>query len=138
MPRELAEKIAAAAERQARYLKERAAESAKQSSSAERNAEEAERTVDDLYCAVYLADYISQEFDAVISGVTERGFFAELKNAIEGFVPIESIDGYFVFDPDTFTLRGGGTRKFSLGDAVRIRVEDVNFYTRKITFSLAK
>lgn len=135
---ETAEKIAAAAERQARYLKERAAESAKQSSSAERNAEEAERTVDDLYCAVYLADYISQEFDAVISGVTERGFFAELKNAIEGFVPIESIDGYFVFDPDTFTLRGGGTRKFSLGDAVRIRVEDVNFYTRKITFSLAK
>ena len=118
-------------------LKEFAAEAAKKTSDTERNADDAERAVDDLYAAAYMADYIGQEFDGVISGVTERGFFAELKNGIEGFVPLDSLYGYYNFLPDTFELKGGG-KSYALGNNVRVKVTDVDFYTRRITFSAVK
>ncbi|MDD6995527.1 MAG: VacB/RNase II family 3'-5' exoribonuclease [Candidatus Borkfalkiaceae bacterium] len=120
------------AETTQKALKEFAESAAKHCSETERTAEEAERTVDDLYAAVYISDYTGQSFDGVISGVTERGFFVELKNGIEGFVPLDSLDGYYVFQPETFTLQGA--KKYSPGDSVRVVVADVNFYTRKITF----
>ena len=113
-------------------LKEFAESAAKHCNETEAAAVEAERTVDDLYAAVYIADYIGKPFDGVISGVTERGFFVELQNGIEGFVPIGSLDGYYVYLPETFTLQGA--KKYSPGDGVRVVVADVNFYTRKITF----
>ena len=84
-----------------------------------------------------MADYIGQEFDGVISGVTERGFFAELKNGIEGFVPLDSLYGYYIFLPDTFELKGGG-KSYALGNNVRVKVTDVDFYTRRITFAAVK
>lgn len=118
-------------------LKEFAAEAAKKTSDTERNADDAERAVDDLYAAAYMADYIGQEFDGVISGVTERGFFAELKNGIEGFVPLDSLYGYYIFLPDTFELKGGG-KSYALGNSVRVKVTDVDFYTRRITFAAVK
>ena len=118
-------------------LKEFAAEAAKKTSDTERNADDAERSVDDLYAAVYMSDYLGQEFDGVISGVTERGFFAELKNGVEGFVPIDSLYGYYVFLPETFELKGG-KKSYALGEEVRVKVTDVNFYTRRITFCVAK
>ena len=118
-------------------LKEFAAVAAKKTSDTERNADDAERAVDDLYAAAYMADYIGQEFDGVISGVTERGFFAELKNGIEGFVPLDSLYGYYIFLPDTFELKGGG-KSYALGNNVRVKVTDVDFYTRRITFSAVK
>ena len=118
-------------------LKEFAAEAAKKTSDTERNADDAERAVDDLYAVAYMADYIGQEFDGVISGVTERGFFAELKNGIEGFVPLDSLYGYYIFLPDTFELKGGG-KSYALGNSVRVKVTDVDFYTRRITFAAVK
>lgn len=118
-------------------LKEFAAEAAKKTSDTERNADDAERAVDDLYAAAYMADYIGQEFDGVISGVTERGFFAELKNGIEGFIPLDSLYGYYIFLPDTFELKGGG-KSYALGNSVRVKVTDVDFYTRRITFAAVK
>lgn len=118
-------------------LKEFAAEAAKKTSDTERNADDAERAVDDLYAAAYMADYIGQEFDGVISGVTERGFFAELKNGIEGFVPLDSLYGYYIFLPDMFELKGGG-KSYALGNNVRVKVTDVDFYTRRITFAAVK
>ena len=118
-------------------LKEFAAEAAKKTSDTERNADDAERAVDDLYAAAYMAYYIGQEFDGVISGVTERGFFAELKNGIEGFVPLDSLYGYYIFLPDTFELKGGG-KSYALGNNVRVKATDVDFYTRRITFAAVK
>ena len=118
-------------------LKEFAPEAAKKTSDTERNADDTERAVDDLYAAVYMSDYMGQAFDGVISGVTERGFFAELKNGIEGFVPLDSLVGYYVFLPDTFELKGG-RKSYALGEKVRVKVTDVNFYTRRITFGVAE
>lgn len=131
----LAEQAKKEATRRLNLLEEYANRAANTASAAEKNAEEAERAVDDLYCAVYIAEYPDEIFSGAISGVTERGFFVELKNAIEGYVPLESLKGYYTYDEETFSLHGGG-RTFTLGDEVKVRLFDVNFYTRKITFSL--
>ena len=93
--------------------------------------------MDDFYKVSYLAGHVGEEFDGVISGVTERGFFAELKNGIEGFVPLDSLYGYYIFLPDTFELKGGG-KSYALGNNVRVKVTDVDFYTRRITFAAVK
>ena len=112
-------------------------EAAKQSSERERRASDAERDVDDLYTTMYMSERIGETFDAVISGVTAYGLFAELPNTIEGFIPIESLYGEFFYDEDRFRLVGR-TEIFTIGESVKIKVIDVDFYRRRAEFRLIK
>ncbi|MBR2321193.1 MAG: ribonuclease R [Clostridia bacterium] len=113
------------------------ATAAKQSSARERRATDAERDVDDLYMTMYMSERIGQEYDAVISGVTSFGLFAELPNTIEGFIPIESLYGEFSYDADRFRLVGR-TETYTIGESVKIKVTDVDFYRRRAEFRLLK
>ena len=63
------------------------------SSEREKVAEEAERKVDDLLKAKFMKNKIGEEYDGVISGVTEWGIFVELASGIEGLVRVESLGG---------------------------------------------
>ena len=110
---------------------------AAQSSDRERKATDAERDVDDLYMTMYMSEHIGEEYDAVISGVTSFVLFAELPNTIEGFIPIESLYGTYAFDPDHFCLIGTD-RKYTIGENVKIKVIDVDFYRRRTEFRLLK
>ena len=108
---------------------------AQQSSDRERRAADAERDVDDLYKTMYMSERIGEEFEAVISGVTAHGLFAELSNTIEGFIPIESLFGEFTFDPERLRLVGR-TDIYAIGENVQIEVIDVDFYRRRAEFRL--
>jgi len=108
---------------------------AKQSSDRERRATEAEREVDDLYMTMYMSEHIDEEFDAVISGVTSFGLFAELPNTVEGFIPIESLFGEYKFDADRFRLIGK-KQSYTIGEEIRVRVIDVDFERRRTVFRL--
>ncbi len=108
---------------------------AQQSSDRERRAADAERDVDDLYKTMYMSERIGEEFEAVISGVTAHGLFAELPNTIEGFIPIESLFGDFTFDPERLRLVGR-TDIYAIGESVQIKVIDVDFYRRRAEFRL--
>ena len=110
---------------------------ADQSSARERRATDAERDVDDLYTAMYMSERIGKEYDAVISGVTAYGLFAELPNTIEGFIPIESLYGEYRYDPDHFRLVGA-EKSYCIGEEIRIKVTDVDFYRRRAEFRLLK
>lgn len=110
-------------------------EAAKQSSDRERRATDAERDVDDLYATMYMSERIGEEYDAVISGVTSFGLFAELKNTIEGFIPLESLYGEYTFIPDQFKLLGA-KKSYVIGEEIRVRVIDVDFYRRRTEFRL--
>ena len=109
-------------------------EAATQSSACEKNATEAERDVDALYIVAYMQDKIGEEYDAVISGVTSFGFFAELANTVEGLVPIETLpEDSYEFVEERFLLRG--TRNsFHLGEEVRVQVAGVDWGTRRVQF----
>ena len=108
---------------------------AKLSSERERRATDAERDVDDLYMVMYMSERIGKQYDAVISGVTAFGLFAELSNTVEGFIPIESLFWEYKFDPDRFQLVGR-TESYTIGEEIRIKVVDVDFERRRTEFRL--
>ncbi len=108
---------------------------AEQSSDRERRATDAERDVDDLYMTMYMSERIGEEYQAVISGVTSFGLFAQLPNTIEGFIPIESLYGEYTFDPDRFKLIGH-EKSYTIGEEVKVKVIDVDFYRRRTEFRI--
>ncbi len=109
-------------------------DSASQTSEKEKKADEVERAVDDLYKVKYMEQFIGQEFDAVISGVTSFGVFCELENTVEGFTPIECLPrANYTFDKNTFTLYSP-KHTFKLGEKVRIGVMGVDMSSRRTEF----
>jgi ribonuclease R len=106
-----------------------------QSSERERRAADAERDVDDLYKTMFMSERIGREYDAVISGVTSFGLFAELPNTIEGFIPIESLFGTYTFDEQKLRLNGTES-SYTIGEEIRVKVIDVDFYRRRTEFRL--
>lgn len=118
--------------------KARAAEVAAQSSARELKAQEAERAVDDFYKILWLSDKIGQEFDGVISGVTNFGLFVELDNTAEGLIRIETLKGgWYDYDEKNYTLKNK-KKSYKLGQKIRIRVDGVNAMSRKAEFSEAE
>lgn len=110
----------------------------KQSSDMERIAQDAEREVDDLKKAEYMADRIGQVYEGIISSVTSFGIFVELPNTIEGLVHISNMeDDYYVFDEKHLCLIGEKTKNmYRLGDEVKIKVTKVDIDFREIYFDL--
>jgi ribonuclease R len=110
----------------------------KQSSEKERNAADAERAVDDYYKMLYISDYVGEEFEGVVSGVTGFGVFVELQNGIEGLVRLDTIKMHgkkFVYDDKNYTL-SDGKQAFRLGQKVKIKVAGVNVGERRAEFVL--
>lgn len=104
-------------------------------SECERIADAAERDVDDLYKVVYMQDKIGEEFDAVISGVTNFAVFAELPNTIEGIMRIEVLpkDNY-AFIEDKFLLKGI-RHSFRIGDPIKIKVVGCDYGDMRVEFA---
>lgn len=114
-----------------------AEESSLQSSEMERQAEKAERDVDDLWKAYLMKDKVGEIFDGIVTSVLNFGFFVELDNSVEGLVRIESLpaDNY-LFMEKSLQLKGG-QHSYKIGDKVRVKLVASNIYTRKIDFELA-
>ena len=109
-------------------------EMAKQTSEREKRATEIERTVDDLYKAKYMENFIGQEFDAVISGVTAFGVFSELENSVEGITKLEDLPrGNYEFDQKSYKL-SSSKHSFALGEKVRVGVLRVDLSSRRTEF----
>ncbi len=106
----------------------------------ERRADEATREVMRWLKAEYMMDKIGEEFDGIISGVTQFGIFVELREVyVDGLVHITALgNDYYHFDPAKHRLLGERTRQvYRLGDAVRVRVMRVDLDEAKIDFELA-
>lgn len=113
-------------------------EVAKQSSQMERRADEAERETIKLKKCEYMAKHVGEEFEGVISGVTEWGFFVELPNTVEGLVRVTELkDDFYQFYEDTYELVGEATNKrYKLGQKVKVVVESADKLMRTIDFAL--
>lgn len=110
-------------------------EAAKNSSEREKVSDDAERAADDFYKLLYARDKIGEEFEAIVSGVTGFGVFAELENGVEGLIGIEKLKGKrYVFDERRYSLSDGKTT-YKLGDKVKIVVDGVNFGTKRAEFN---
>ena len=108
-------------------------------SSTERRADDATREVTRWLKAEYMMDKIGEEFDGIISGVTNFGIFVELAEVyVDGLVHITSLgNDYYHFDPAKHRLLGERTnRSYRLGDRVRVKVAQVNLDEAKLDFEL--
>ncbi|ACL70322.1 ribonuclease R [Halothermothrix orenii] len=119
-------------------LEEKLFEVAEHSSLQERKAMEAERDSVDLKKVEYMKDKTGEEYEGIINGVTNFGFFVELDNTVEGLIHVENLeDDYYHYVEEQHALIGERTRKtYRFGDRVRVRVERVNLDERQIDFSL--
>lgn len=102
----------------------------------ERRAMEAERFVVKRKQCWFMKEKVGQVFEASISGVIERGIFVEIPEyAVEGFVPIDQLGGYFQFDERQLCLRARpGHSTLSLGDKIRVQLVRVSVEDNQIEF----
>lgn len=114
-------------------------EAGEQTSMTERRAEEASRFVEQWLKAHYMQAHIGEEFDGVVSAVTNFGLFVTLTDLfIEGLIHISHLGAdFFVYDEKSQQLLGEKSGiVFGLGDKLRIKVAGVNMDTQQIDFDL--
>lgn len=111
---------------------------AESSSERERVAQKVERDAEKIKKAEYMQKKIGEQYDGVVSGVTQFGMFVELENTVEGLIRFEDLgDEYFDYDDQRKTLRGEKSNKtYRVGDKVRIEVKSSDKTTRRIDFKL--
>ncbi|HMO61620.1 MAG TPA: ribonuclease R [Ferruginibacter sp.] len=105
----------------------------------ERKAMETERAANKYKQVEFMQDFVGEEFDGVISGVTSFGFFVEtVLHKCEGLVSVRDLSDYddFRLNENDYALVGmrTGTR-FRMGDAVRIKVAAANLEKRQLDYS---
>ncbi|MGG3891358.1 ribonuclease R [Metabacillus fastidiosus] len=117
---------------------ERLADIAEQASKMERRAVDAERETDDLKKAEYMLDKIGEEYDGIISSVTNFGMFVELPNTIEGLVHVSYMtDDYYRYDERHYAMIGERTGNvYRIGDEITVRVVNVNKDERSVDFEI--
>lgn len=105
----------------------------------ERVAVDAERDVDDMKKAQYMADKIGEVFTGVISSVTNFGLFVELENTVEGLIHVSYMfDDYYHYSERHQALIGEHSKKvYRIGEVVTVKVHDVNLDEYAVDFVLA-
>jgi len=113
-------------------------EKCKQSSERERAAMEFERAGNKYKQVEYLKSYLGENFEAVISGVSSFGFWAEtLLHKCEGLVSIISLNDYDDFrhiESDYSLVGRRSGRSFRIGDRVCIKVVAANLEKRQLDY----
>ncbi|MGN1345336.1 MAG: ribonuclease R family protein [Eubacteriales bacterium] len=102
------------------------------SSDAELRALTAERSIEDLYMALYMADRLGETFRVTVCSVVRSGMFVQCDNLIEGFLPAVCYPGAVVND-EFMTLTAGGV-VYTLGTRLNAVLSDVDIATGRITF----
>ncbi len=116
-------------------------EKCKHSSEREYMASKAERDSIKYMQIKYMQDHNDQEFEGVISGVTEWGIYIEIiENKCEGMVRIKDITSdYFIYDEKQYALIGqADKRMYQLGDQVTVTVKNTDLERKHLDFNLVE
>ena len=116
-------------------------EASAHSSQREQLATKAERDSIKFMQIKFMENHIGEEFDGVISGVTDRGIYVEIiENKCEGMVRIKDVPGdYFFFDERNHALIGERTKKiYQLGNLVKVTVAKADLIKRHLDFTMVQ
>ncbi|AUC16678.1 ribonuclease R [Tenacibaculum sp. SZ-18] len=114
-------------------------ERCKHSSKMEELAAKAERDSIKYMQVKFMQDHKDEEFEGVVSGVTEWGIYVEiLSNKCEGMVRIRDIkDDYYIFDEKQYAVIGQATNAIiQLGDYVKVKVKHTDLERKHLDFDL--
>ncbi len=113
-------------------------EKCKHCSDRERSAMESERAGNKYKQVEYMQDYLGEEFEGVISGVSSFGFWVEtVEHKCEGLVSVRDLSEHddFRLDETDYALVGLRTnKKFRMGDLVTIKVVSANLSKRQLDY----
>jgi ribonuclease R len=108
-----------------------------QSSQRERAAMQVEREVFSFYATLYMKPRLGEEFEAVVSSITDFGFFVELeKELVEGLVKGEKLGPDFELDAKTHTLVYSSGRKVRVGQQLRVQLVGASLERRQLDFDV--
>jgi ribonuclease R len=119
------------------YSKNKLKDICKHISTTERVAADAERKSVKIKQIEFMSNFVGEEFEGIISGVLQFGFFVELiDNLAEGLVHINDLDDdNYYFDSKTYSLKGKRTKNiYRLGDKVKVRLLRVDTTKRTMNF----
>lgn len=103
----------------------------------ERNSEECERDVEDLYKCKYMKKYIGEKFQGIISSITDFGIFIELENTVEGCFMYKFSDDHFEYIEQKLScVNRDNNKRYKIGQKVLIEVKNVDLEKRNIDFDL--
>lgn len=107
-------------------------------SATETESTAAERDSVDLMTARYMKDKVGETYEAVITSITNFGFFVQIPNSAEGLVHITSLrDDYYVFEADRYLIRGRRTGKvYRLGQILEVQLTNVIVGERQLDFEI--
>ncbi len=103
----------------------------------ERNAEEASRDVEKWLKCEFMSHKLGSIYAGVIAGVSNLGIFVTLSDTlVEGLIPLKTLGRDYFFDNTLFCLMSNtDTKKYCLGNCIKIQVANVYLNTRMIEFS---
>lgn len=118
-------------------LEKQLAKNAEHLSITERNSEECERDVEDLYKCKYMKKYIGEKFQGIISTITDFGIFIELENTAEGCFMYKFSDDHFEYIEQKLScVNRDNNKRYKIGQKVLIEVKNVDLEKRNIDFDL--
>ena len=110
-------------------------ENAKWCSSRELIAAKAQRDSIKYKQAEYLQDKIGKVFDAIVTGVLDRGIYAEItESKCEGLIRIENLEGNWTADADRYIAYDDFGNQIRLGDPIKVVVKSVDLEKKQINF----
>ena len=118
----------------------RAEKRAENCSERERVATKVEREAEDIKKAEFMEGKIGEEYEGIVSSVTNFGIFVELDNTVEGLIRYEKLgDEYFIYNEEKRQAIGEHTGKvYQIGDKVKIRVANASKLMRQIDFEICE
>lgn len=118
-------------------LEKKLAKNAEHLSITERNSEECERDVEDLYKCKYMKKFIGEKFEGIISSITDFGIFVELENTVEGCFMYKFSNNHFEYIENKLTcVNTDNNKRYKIGQKVLIEVKNVDLEKRNIDFDL--
>ena len=106
----------------------------------EKRASDAERASIKYKQVEYMSTRIGENFDGVISGITEWGMYVEeLETKCEGLVRVKDLaDDFYIFNEKKLELVGQKKKKkYRLGDRIKVKVKNVDLEKKTIDYVLA-
>lgn len=122
-----------------KMFKQYVVSSSRRSTETELAAMRLERLCDDCYMAEYMHDHIGEEYDAIISGLSQQGLFVKLENSVEGLLKISELpEGDYEFDDLIEYKENLSGKTYRIGDLIRVVCSAASASSGRIDFTLAK
>jgi len=107
-------------------------------SAQEKKATTAERESIKYKQTEFMLDNVGEEFDGIINGLADFGVFVELTaNYVEGMIAYDAMDESYDISSGKLYITGRKSgKRLKMGDAVRVRVKEVDLERRRIDMEL--